>query len=297
MFEVIFQVSIAQQAGWGSYLPVLSTRGSGQGSPSLFPVPGGVQLVSQLGQFPFQNIPQVIPQPPQAPQDPRIGIKFGLVGIDARDEGNDEETSTEIGGSTVETTTEVEQSTVTDETPEDTEESVVTEIISEEEGLSINEEEENKPCCDNLSSNTITIEDDNKVETDILPTATGAESERVEGDKKCVEKIMMVEKIEFDREVQCDHSYEEKCFKSTTTVYEPYQKEECDEDFIRDCFIDYEKTATENNIKVCNKKMIKDCGEEESVGYGREETETICSTYYQSECVTSQQEHQVIFSM
>ena len=43
----------------------------------------------------------------------------------------------------------------------------------------------------------------------------------------------MLEKIEYDTEIQCDHTYDELCYKSLVTIYNPYQEEECDEDYIK----------------------------------------------------------------
>ena len=74
--------------------------------------------------------------------------------------------------------------------------------------------------------------------------------------------------------------------------------------YLQDCFIDYEKSASNTTTTVCSKKLVKDCGgqedEDDRAGYGRDigagtsDSDIICSTYYQSECVTSQEEHQVI---
>merc|ERR1712227_100044 len=167
------------------------------------------------------------------------------------------------------------------------------EIISESES-SIEEE----PCCDNLVSNTVELVESSEKKPSYgenLVTVTDLENQ----DEKCIKKIMMVEKIEYETEIECDHSYEKMCYKSLVTVYNPHQEEECDEDYIKDCFIDYEKAATNATTKVCTKKLEKICKEDqedEDIGYGRQlrtDQDIICTTYYQSECVTRDEEHQV----
>ena len=41
--------------------------------------------------------------------------------------------------------------------------------------------------------------------------------------RRCVQKVMMEEKVEYDKVVECEHSYDKKCFTSLSTVYKPYQ--------------------------------------------------------------------------
>jgi len=71
-------------------------------------------------------------------------------------------------------------------------------------------------------------------------------------------------------------------------VYKPHVEEECQEDYVKDCFIDYDKSASSNTARVCTRQMVKECpGEEEDSG------DTVCSTQHQSECWTQQHEHKV----
>ena len=64
-----------------------------------------------------------------------------------------------------------------------------------------------------------------------------------------------------------------------------FQEEKCDENYVKDCFIKYEKAAVNATTKVCRKPLVRDC----DVG----SSEEICSTEYETECVTRDMVHQV----
>merc|ERR1712038_1650522 len=104
------------------------------------------------------------------------------------------------------------------------------------------------------------------------------------GGKRCIDKVEMVEQIEYDDVVQCDHSYDKRCHTTYVTNYESQQEEECDENFRKNCFIEYEQIAITENVEVCRTPLVKDCD-----ASGPE----ICRTEYESECWTKQEEHDV----
>jgi len=85
----------------------------------------------------------------------------------------------------------------------------------------------------------------------------------------------MVEETEYDDVIQCKHSYSERCHTTYTTDFEPQQEEECEENFIKNCFIEYKKIAFDENIKFCHTPLI-------CQGDGPEE----CRTVYESMCET-----------
>jgi len=102
--------------------------------------------------------------------------------------------------------------------------------------------------------------------------------------KRCIDKVEMVEETEYDEVVQCDHSYDRRCHTTYVTNYESTQEEECEENFRKNCFIDYEKIAFNETVQVCRTPLVKDCdiqGDE------------VCRTEYESECWTKQEEHDV----
>ena len=41
--------------------------------------------------------------------------------------------------------------------------------------------------------------------------------------RRCVQKVVMEEKVEYNEEVECEHSYDKRCFTSLSTVFKPYQ--------------------------------------------------------------------------
>merc|ERR1711962_1250906 len=61
--------------------------------------------------------------------------------------------------------------------------------------------------------------------------------------KRCIDKVEMVEETEYDDVVRCDHSYDRRCHTTYTTNYESQQEEDCEENFRKNCFIEYEQIA------------------------------------------------------
>jgi len=96
-----------------------------------------------------------------------------------------------------------------------------------------------------------------------------------------------VEEIEYQDHIQCDHSYDKRCHTTYVTNYESQQEEECEDNYRKNCFIDYEKIAFNETVQVCRFPLEKpeDC---ESSG------EEICRTEYESECWTKPEKHQVV---
>merc|ERR1711970_74405 len=100
--------------------------------------------------------------------------------------------------------------------------------------------------------------------------------------ERCIDKVVMVEETEYDDVIECKHSYTQKCHTSYTTDFEPQQEEECEENFIKNCFIDYRKIASEEQIEFCHTPLICD-------GEGPVE----CRTVYESQCATRYHERDV----
>jgi hypothetical protein len=69
--------------------------------------------------------------------------------------------------------------------------------------------------------------------------------------ERCIEKVEMVEQTTYDDEVICKHQYSEQCHKTYVTDYKPQQKEECEENFLKICFIRQKQHATQENVQVC----------------------------------------------
>merc|ERR1711997_927070 len=102
--------------------------------------------------------------------------------------------------------------------------------------------------------------------------------------KRCIDKVEMIEEIEYDDVVQCDHSYDKRCHTTYVTNYDSQQEEEGEENFRKSCFIEYEKIAFNETVEICRTPLVKDCNVE-----GPE----VCRTEYESECWTKQEEHAV----
>ncbi|TRY69510.1 hypothetical protein TCAL_09406 [Tigriopus californicus] len=100
--------------------------------------------------------------------------------------------------------------------------------------------------------------------------------------ERCIDKVVMVEETEYDEEIECHHSYSERCHTTYTTDFEPQQEEECEENFKKSCFIEYRKVAFEEPIRFCHTPLICE-------GEGPEE----CKTVYETQCETRYHEHEV----
>merc|ERR1711892_451744 len=102
--------------------------------------------------------------------------------------------------------------------------------------------------------------------------------------KQCIDKVEMVEETEYDDVVQCDLSYDKRCHTTYVTNYESQQEEDCEENYRKTCFIEYEQIAFNETVQVCRTPLVKDCDVQ-----GPE----ICRTEYESECWTKQEVHDV----
>merc|ERR1711970_356302 len=100
--------------------------------------------------------------------------------------------------------------------------------------------------------------------------------------ERCIDKVVMVEETEYDDVIECKHSYTQKCHTTYTTDFEPQQEEECEENFIKNCFIEYKKTASEEAVTFCHTPIICE-------GPGEEQ----CRTVYESQCQTRYHERDV----
>ena len=100
--------------------------------------------------------------------------------------------------------------------------------------------------------------------------------------ERCIDKVVMVEETEYDDVVTCKHSYSEKCHTTYTTDFEPQQEEECEENFVKNCFIEFRKAASDEKVTVCHTPI-------ELVGGGPE----TCQTVYESACTTKYEQHDV----
>merc|ERR1711879_447149 len=99
--------------------------------------------------------------------------------------------------------------------------------------------------------------------------------------ERCIDKVVMVEETEYDDHVTCKHSYSERCHTTYTTDFEPQQEEDCEENFRKNCFIEYKKVAIEETVQKCNTPLTY-----EPSGEG-------CKKVTQSVCTTRFHEHDV----
>lgn len=102
--------------------------------------------------------------------------------------------------------------------------------------------------------------------------------------QKCVEKLEIVEETRYDDELTCDHSYDRRCHTTYVTKYVAYEHEVCEENYKRECVINFEKVAFNVTVTVCRQPLVKDCDVD-----GVE----VCRTESESECTTVHEHNQV----
>ena len=71
--------------------------------------------------------------------------------------------------------------------------------------------------------------------------------------------MQLVEETVYTEEIRCDHSYDKRCHTTFVTNYEPQQEEECDDNYRKTCFIEYEKIAFNETVAICRTPLVKDC--------------------------------------
>ena len=68
---------------------------------------------------------------------------------------------------------------------------------------------------------------------------------------RCVKKVELETRTEWEEAVMCEHSYNKRCQKSLVTVFTSVQEEECEEEFVKNCFIEYSQTAVNVTVRMC----------------------------------------------
>eukprot|EP00092_Neocalanus_flemingeri_P099227 GFUD01126578.1.p1 GENE.GFUD01126578.1~~GFUD01126578.1.p1 ORF type:complete len:327 (+),score=86.20 GFUD01126578.1:103-981(+) len=122
-------------------------------------------------------------------------------------------------------------------------------------------------------------DDEVKVSMDIL-----ANTKEIDTDRKCIFKQEIVEEIEYDDVLTCNHLYNKRCHTSYSTSYKSMQEEECTEKFKKVCFINYKNLVFNETVTICKESLIKDCKMTGSES---------CKTEYKTECSSKQEAHEV----
>merc|ERR1712003_334462 len=109
--------------------------------------------------------------------------------------------------------------------------------------------------------------------------------------KRCIDKVEMIEEIEYDDVVQCDHSYDRRCHTTYTANYESQQEEDCDvqgpeicrTEYESECWTKQEVHDVEDDVVECRTEVEEKC-EDETSGYT---TNTKCSKWPKEVCSVS----------
>ena len=97
--------------------------------------------------------------------------------------------------------------------------------------------------------------------------------------ERCIDKVVMVQETEYDDVITCKHSYSERCHVTYATDYTPQQEEKCEENFKKNCFIEFKPKASQEKFQFCFTPLVKNCDtpspEECTIEYT-----SACSTRY-----------------
>ena len=89
--------------------------------------------------------------------------------------------------------------------------------------------------------------------------------------KRCIDRIEMVDEIEYDDVIKCDHVADKKCHTTFSTNYQSVQEEECQDTFKKNCVFEYEHVVKTTTF--CSTTLNKDC---DAPGCGFSEGEEEC---------------------
>ena len=155
----------------------------------------------------------------------RLGIEFPLA--QAAPAGTVKQLPSPDTGDSADTleTVDIADTLDTEDTLDTTETAETLDTVDTLDSVDTNTTEFTEPCCDNAVSNTVQ-----------LATAGDSaeyEEEIVSGSVRCVRKMVMLERVEWEEEVECQHGAEQLCYTSLVTSYSPHQQQECGEDYIK----------------------------------------------------------------
>ncbi len=110
----------------------------------------------------------------------------------------------------------------------------------------------------------------------------------------CMKKVMLIEQVEYDEQIKCEHATKQNCYQVYKTVFKQTKVrgqlvdafkirpslflnakvEDCSEKFRKDCFIEYRPVTTEKEVEVCTEPVKRDCD--------KEGEKTVCQTHYET---------------
>jgi len=96
--------------------------------------------------------------------------------------------------------------------------------------------------------------------------------------------MMVVNETVWEDQETCIHSYDKRCHDTFTTTYESVQVQECDENFRKVCYINYEPRSFDEVVEVCHTPLVKNINKPGP---------TVCRTEYETYCATRQKVHEV----
>ncbi|XP_059088675.1 uncharacterized protein LOC131884809 isoform X1 [Tigriopus californicus] len=133
---------------------------------------------------------------------------------------------------------------------------------------------------DNPTNNDVEADADNSTSSGVL----SINPEVLPEGWTCMDKVMMVEEIEYTDEIQCTHILDESCHETYETVFKTEEVEECKEKFLKNCYIEYHAVPRSEKLEVCQQPMIRDCDAQ---------GDEVCSNEYETVCETTYHENEV----
>ena len=76
-----------------------------------------------------------------------------------------------------------------------------------------------------------------------------------------MDKVVMVDDVEYEEKILCHHVNTESCFNVYRTQYKPKRHKECTESFRKDCTIVSEEVTVPLVVNVCEETVQRTCAE------------------------------------
>lgn len=75
----------------------------------------------------------------------------------------------------------------------------------------------------------------------------------------CMDKVDILTEIKYDERIRCDHLSYKNCYSAYKTVYKPQKTENCQDNFRKECLIEYENKANTEVVRICSTKVDRNC--------------------------------------
>ncbi|XP_040571542.1 uncharacterized protein [Lepeophtheirus salmonis] len=109
----------------------------------------------------------------------------------------------------------------------------------------------------------------------------------VKDGQKCVQKIIQVQETEYDRGLECQHTFKKKCHVTYVTDFSSAPERRCETTFKKNCHISFKAVPYTEKVKKCHTPYTKKCGDEI-------QGELVCKDIYEDFCETRFKKYDIL---